>query len=233
MDKAKKTSLSLGENMRLIAQRRADREYKGNFSAYVQELIERDQTPSTETAISATILDDLAPLYIGAKTERLRRNLSAICSKYETDQPTILHRLLDLLAHPHTAHAPIDPEQMDLVDARKLELLEAKARGFDRLITATQPGDRRAAVEDSIPAHFHEARATLLATHYPEPAERVALAADPSAPYKSDPDTIKTKALHPEPAAHAVAEAAQTAPAARPPRKAAPTLRSPPAARSP
>lgn len=91
MPKAEKKGVSLRPDLQGKAQERADRRHKGNFSAYIQSLIEADlaQEP-VSTAHSPRILSDLAQSYAGYFAPTLARQLDA----QEANQPELLHRLL-------------------------------------------------------------------------------------------------------------------------------------------
>lgn len=91
MEKAEKTGLSLSPAQRRAAQDRADRTHRGNFSAYVQDLIAADlSNKPINTALSANIIVELATVYGGYFSDRLREQLTAS----QVDQKLLLHNLL-------------------------------------------------------------------------------------------------------------------------------------------
>lgn len=91
MAKAEKTGLSLTPQLRAEAQERANLRNRGNFSAYVQDLIAADLAGvPANTAFSPTILAELARTYGGYFAPRLAAQLEA----QGIDQPKLLHSLL-------------------------------------------------------------------------------------------------------------------------------------------
>lgn len=116
MDKAKKLSLSLSENQRTRAQQVADRRHRGNFSAYIQSLLDKDDTPASDGAISPTILTDLCKVYAGGLAGQFSRDLAAYSERNKADQPALLHRLLQIFAQAIEDQHPVAPHKLAIVD---------------------------------------------------------------------------------------------------------------------
>ena len=106
MAKAEKTGLSLPTDLREDAQERANLSHRGNFSAYVQDPIRSDlaNTP-LNSAVDSNVLTELARIYAGY----LAPGLGSQLAERKSNQPGLLHRLLNLLSE-HFARGGSDTD---------------------------------------------------------------------------------------------------------------------------
>lgn len=89
--KAEKRGVSLPSDLVESAQQRANQTHRGNFSAYVADLIAADLAGKpASTAYAANIVAELARTYAGYLAPRLAAQLERAAA----DQPELLHALL-------------------------------------------------------------------------------------------------------------------------------------------
>lgn len=151
MDKAKKTSLSLPDSLREAAQLRANNRFRGNFSGYVQSLIERDGSGEFPTSFQPEILDRLCEIYEGWLAPELAKKLSAA----NINQPRALASLLGAYFE-YLQHAK-DPYGFYLQDSAQWHLQNPVAAEDQAAYSAPKPPHK---VETSETEH---ARAALRA----------------------------------------------------------------------
>ena len=125
--KAEKRGVSLPSDLVESAQQRANQTHRGNFSAYVADLIAADLAGQpASTAYASNIVAELARTYAGYLAPRLAAQLE----RAGADQPELLHALLrgvseslaaghearSLTAAPSSSAYPL-PEPRDLMAA--------------------------------------------------------------------------------------------------------------------
>lgn len=115
--KARAIGVSFPPDLHARIVERADRFYGGNVSAYVQRIATADlenRLPSLQH--DPDVIGNLARTYSGYMAPRLTNNLVRFCEVHDTDQPALLHRLLQILAEAIEDQHPVAPQKMSIVD---------------------------------------------------------------------------------------------------------------------
>ena len=143
-EKARAVGVSFPPALHARVVERAGRAYGGNVSAYIQRLTEADlDNKLAALTHDPEVISNLCRTYAGYMAPQLARNLVALCTRYDTDQPAILHRVLQILADATEGEHPIDPEHMTITDDRHLEKLPLAAEDPGTYHAAGKPKPRR------------------------------------------------------------------------------------------
>jgi Arc/MetJ-type ribon-helix-helix transcriptional regulator len=128
--KSKSKSVSLPPDMWERVEATATKRYGGNRSAYLRELVERDERGESQrtTAISPTILQDLAAIYLPTRAAQLTDELvrPAKADPANTiNQPVVLENVLAAILRALRDPA-FEPEMpFELADKARIEKWEA------------------------------------------------------------------------------------------------------------